>query len=143
MIDNSVSRAFVVAFALLALAACSPDNGERKAPSASNLILTDAQKKNIRIFAVEPSSFHKTVDTNGIVDFDNDQATSVMSPISGPVSRLLVSPGTHVSKGQPLATVASPDYATAIGAYRTAIVAAAAARSLANMDKDFLDHKGV
>ena len=143
MTNNSISRAFFVALALSVFAACSPDNSEQKATTASNVTLTDAQKKNIRIFTVEPSSFHKTVNTNGIVDFDNDQATSVMSPISGPVSRLLVSTGEHVRRGQPLATVASPDYATAIGAYRTALVAAAAARRVANMDKDLLVHQGV
>ncbi len=141
--NNSARKTVVVALGLLMLAACSPDSGEQKTAAASNVTLTDAQKKNIRILAVAPSSFHKSVDTNGIVDFDNDQATSVLAPISGPVSRLLVSPGDHVTRGQPLATVASPDYATAIGAYRTAIVAAAAARRVANMDKDLLAHQGV
>ena len=38
-----------------------------------------------------------------MVDFDNDQATSVLAPFSGPVSRLLVSPGDQVKEGQPLA----------------------------------------
>jgi cobalt-zinc-cadmium efflux system membrane fusion protein len=141
--NNSVRKTAVAAFGVLMLAACSPDNGEQKAAAASNVTLTDAQKQNIRILTVKPLSFHKTVDTNGIVDFDNDQATSVLAPISGPVSRLLVSPGDHVTRGQPLATVASPDYATAIGAYRTAIVSAAAARRVANMDKDLLAHQGV
>jgi cobalt-zinc-cadmium efflux system membrane fusion protein len=125
-----------------ALCACSPDNSNQNA-TAANVTLTDAQKKNIRIFTVEASQFHKAVDTNGFVDFDNDHATSVMSPISGQVSRLLVNPGDHVSKGQALAFVDSPDYTTAIGAYRTAIVAAAATRKVANMDKDLLAHQGV
>jgi cobalt-zinc-cadmium efflux system membrane fusion protein len=133
----------LVALASAAMQACSPDAGGQKTDAASNVALTEAQKKNIRIFAVEQSSFHKSVETNGIVDFDNDQATSVISPISGPVSRLLATPGEHVGRGQPLATVASPDYATAIGAYRTAIVAATAARRVANMDKDLLAHQGV
>ncbi len=141
--NNSARKTFVVALGFLMLAACSPDNGEQKTTAASNVTLTDAQKKNIRTLSVAPLSFHKSVDTNGIVDFDNDQATSVLAPISGPVSQLLVSPGDHVTRGQPLATVASPDYATAIGAYRTAIVAAAAARRVANMDKDLLAHQGV
>jgi cobalt-zinc-cadmium efflux system membrane fusion protein len=143
MTNNSPRNAFVAALSLLALAACSPDNSEQKNTTATNVTLTDAQKKHIRTFTVEQSSFHKTVETNGIVDFDNDQATSVLAPISGPVSRLFVSPGEHVTRGQPLAMVASPDYATAIGAYRTAIVAAAAARRVANMDKDLLGHQGV
>lgn len=131
------------ALVVAVVAACSPDNGNQKSAVASNVTLTDAQKKNIRVFTVEQSQFRKTVDTNGIVDFDNDQATSVMAPISGPVSRLLVNPGQRVSRGEPLATVDSPDYATAISAYRAAVVAAAAARKLANMDKDLLAHQGV
>lgn len=143
MTNKTLRVFFGAAIAVLALAACSPDAGDRKANTASNVTLTDAQKKNLRIFTVEPSQFHKSVDTNGIVDFDNDQATSVMSPISGQVSQLLVAPGDHVLKGQPLAYVASPDYAAAIGAYRTAIVAAAATRKVADMDKDLLAHQGV
>jgi cobalt-zinc-cadmium efflux system membrane fusion protein len=140
-------NAFVMAafaFAIVGIAACSPDKSDQKASAtASGVTLTDAQKKNIRLYTVEPSQFHKTVETNGIVDFDNDQATSVIAPISGPVSRLLVNPGQYVRRGQPLALVDSPDYATAIGTYRAAIVAASAARKVADMDKDLLAHQGV
>jgi membrane fusion protein, heavy metal efflux system len=39
--------------------------------------------------------------------------------------------------------VDSPDYAAAVAAYRKAVVAANAARRLADMDKDLLVHKGV
>lgn len=140
---RKVAGVAIAALVLAAVAACSPDNEEQKAATASNVTLTDAQKKNIRIVTVAQSQFRKTVDANGVVDFDNDQATSVMSPISGSVSRLLVSPGAHVTKGQALALVESPDYATAIGAYRSAVVGATAARKLANMDKDLLAHQGV
>jgi cobalt-zinc-cadmium efflux system membrane fusion protein len=122
---------------------CSPDNSGQNAAAASNVTLTDAQKKNIRIVTVAPMQFHKSVDTNGYVDFDNDHATAVMSPISGSVARLLVNPGDQVAKGQALAIVDSPDYTTAIGAYRTAIVAASATRKVADMDKDLLAHQGV
>jgi cobalt-zinc-cadmium efflux system membrane fusion protein len=87
--------------------------------------------------------FHKTVDTSGAVDFDNDQATSVLAPFSGPVSRLLVSPGDLVKQGDPLAVVASPDFATAVGAYRKALSAAQTSRRLADLDKDLYQHEGV
>ena len=89
------------------------------------------------------SRFHNSVDATGVVDFDNDQATSVLAPISGPVSRLLVQPGDKVRKGQPLAIVASPDYAEAISTYRKAVGTAQTARHLADMDKDLLAHDGV
>jgi cobalt-zinc-cadmium efflux system membrane fusion protein len=83
------------------------------------------------------------MDATGIVDFDNDQATSVLAPISGPVSRLLVSVGDKVRKGQPLATVASPDYASAVSTYAKALVAARNARRIADADKDLSQHQGV
>ncbi|MDR5728664.1 MAG: efflux RND transporter periplasmic adaptor subunit [Terriglobia bacterium] len=106
-------------------------------------MLSDAQLKHIHIYKVAVTHFHKTLDVDGVVDFDNDQATSVLAPMSGPVSRLLVQPGDRVKKGQLLATVDSPDYAAAVAAYRKAVAAAKAARRLADMDKDLVAHKGV
>src|ERR1700761_8817682 len=143
MTDKSTLFGIALAVLSFALAAgCSPDNGDQKTVTASNVTLTDAQKKNIRIFTVEQTQFHKSVDTNGIVDFDNDHATAVMAPIGGAVTRLLVSPGQYVSRGQPLALVDSPDYATAVGTYRAAVVAANASAKVAAMDKDLLAHQG-
>ncbi len=91
----------------------------------------------------EPSKFHKAVETTGAVDFDNDQATSVLAPFSGPVSRLLVSPGDEVKKGEPLAAVDSPDFAAAVSAYQKALATAKTDRRLADLDKDLLQHNGV
>jgi cobalt-zinc-cadmium efflux system membrane fusion protein len=130
---------------MLVMLGCSPNNdaSENKNATPTNVVLTQAQRQNIRLVTVTNVAFHRSVETTGVVDFDNDQATSVLAPISGPVARLLVSPGELVKKGQVLATVDSPDYAAAVGAYRKAIVAAAAARRLADMDKDLLQHNGV
>jgi hypothetical protein len=81
--------------------------------------------------------------TTGAVDFDNDQATSVLAPFSGPVSRLLVSPVTRSRKGGPLAVVDSPDFAAAVSAYRKALATARTNRRLADLDKDLIEHQGV
>jgi cobalt-zinc-cadmium efflux system membrane fusion protein len=132
--------------ALVVVSACSPKAGVNpQAPSvtASNVKLTSEQRQNIHVYKVAPSTFRKTVETTGIVDFDNDQATSVLAPFSGPVSRLLVSLGEHVKQGAPLAVVDSPDFATAISAYRKAIATAQTARRLADLDKDLIEHNGV
>jgi len=110
---------------------------------ASNVTLTAAQRRNIQIYTVEASKFHKTIEATGAVDFDNDQATSVLAPFSGPVSRLLVSLGDQVKKGDPLAEVDSPDFAAAVGTYRKALATAKTDRRLADLDKDLLLHQGV
>jgi membrane fusion protein, heavy metal efflux system len=141
------ARALAVALAAaVSVAACSPktDSGPQTASTAaSNVQLTPAQRANIRLYTVIAAKFRKTVEATGVVDFDNDQATSVLAPFSGPVSRLLVSLGEHVKQGQPLAAVDSPDFATAISAYRKAISTAQTARRLADLDRDLVEHNGV
>ena len=141
------ARALAVALAAaVSVAACSPktDGSPQTASTAAgNVQLTPAQRANIRLYTVIAAKFRKTVEATGVVDFDNDQATSVLAPFSGPVSRLLVSLGEHVKQGQPLAAVDSPDFATAISAYRKAISTAQTARRLADLDKDLVEHNGV
>ena len=145
-----VSPREIAVAALLAattlVASCSPTtNHSAAAPAAAarNATLTPAQLKNIRLYTVETSKYHKMVETTGVVDFDNDQATSVLAPFSGPVSRLVVSLGDHVKKGDALGTVDSPDFATAISAYSKARATALTNRKLADIDKDLLQHNGI
>jgi cobalt-zinc-cadmium efflux system membrane fusion protein len=128
------------------LAGCSPkaDNAPPAASAtARNVTLTTDQRQHIRLFTVAPAAFRKTIETTGVVDFDNDQATSVLAPFSGPVSRLLVSAGDKVRKGQPLAMVESPDFAAAVSAYGKALAVARTNRKLADADQDLLAHNGV
>lgn len=132
--------------ALTLMTACSPKadvNPPTPSVTASNVKLTPEQRRNLRLYKVAQSTFHKTVETTGVVDFDNDQATSVLAPFSGPVSRLLVSLGEQVKLGAPLAIVDSPDFAAAISAYRKSISTAQTLRRLADLDKDLIEHNGV
>jgi membrane fusion protein, heavy metal efflux system len=143
--DARVRNAAAWATAVIALGACSARTGSDQAASmtASGIRLTAAQREHVQLYTVQPSQFHRTLETTGVVDFDNDQATSVLAPFSGPVSRLLVSLGAQVKAETPLAVVDSPDFATAIGAYRKALSIAQTSRRLANLDKDLLEHNGV
>ena len=132
--------------ALTLMTACSPKadvNPPAPSVTASNVKLTPEQRRNLHFYKVAQSTFHKAVETTGVVDFDNDQATSVLAPFSGPVSRLLVSLGEHVKLGAPLAIVDSPDFAAAISAYRKSISTAQTLRRLADLDKDLIEHNGV
>ena len=138
----------VAAVTLLAAlcAGCSDSESQAQtppAPTAANFALSPEQRQHITVFTVAPSTYRRTVETTGVVDFDADQSTSVLAPISGPVSRLLVSIGQHVNKGEPLALVESPDFATAVSAYRKAIATAETTRRVADLDKDLFAHQGV
>jgi cobalt-zinc-cadmium efflux system membrane fusion protein len=136
--------AFAAVAAVLSGSGCTSrvDNNP-PAANASNVRLTDAQRQHIHLFTVAPSRFRRTIEATGAVDFDNDEATSVLAPFSGPVSRLLVSQGDEVGKGQPMAIVDSPDFATAISTYQKALATARTDRRLADLDKDLVQHNGV
>ena len=127
--------AVAVGAALVAVA--SPAPGAEAAPDraavAHNLVLTTAQRQKIHTATVESSRFHRTIETTGTVGFDSDQATTILAPSSGPASKLLVSLGAKVRAGDTLATVASPDYATAMSAYRKAVVTANNTRRIADL----------
>ncbi|MBI3677636.1 MAG: efflux RND transporter periplasmic adaptor subunit [Proteobacteria bacterium] len=141
----AVAVVVVAAATLFSLVSCSPNSDEKPAGSetASNVTLTADQRQHIRLYTVASSKYHKAIETTGVIDFDNDQATSVLAPFSGPVSRLLVSPGDQVKQGDALAVIDSPDFAAAISAYRKARATAETTRRLAAMDKDLLQHNGV
>ena len=104
-----------------------------RAAVASNIVVTAAQRQKLHTTTIQPSAFRRTIETTGTVGFDNDQATTVLSPVSGPVSRLVVSLGAKVKAGEVLATVASPDYATAISTYRKAVATAKNAHRIAEL----------
>lgn len=143
---RTFAAAGMLAMTLALTPGCSSktDNDAQTASATPrNVTLTADQRKSIHLYTVAPSQFRKTVEATGAVDFDNDQATSVLAPFSGPVSRLLVAPGQHVKKGEPLAEVDSPDFAAAVSAYVKAIVTAKNARRLADADKDLVQHNGV
>ena len=134
----------MITLAMTAGCTGKPDNTAQAAATApGNVTLTPDQRKSIHIHTVAASQFRKTVDATGAVDFDNDQATSVLAPFSGPVTRLLASAGQRVKKGEPLAEVDSPDFAAAVDAYVKAIVSARNLRRLADADKDLAQHEGV
>jgi membrane fusion protein, heavy metal efflux system len=131
--------------ALAALTACSST-----VPAASpqttgpqNVTLTAAQRTSIHLLTVAPGTYHTSITTTATVDFDHDRSTSVLAPFSGPVTRVPVTLGDHVTAGQALAMVSSPDFTTAVGAYRKALITASAADAVASNDRFLFAHQAI
>ena len=53
----------------------------------------------------------------GAVAFNAFDTTPVITQMSGPVSRIVVTPGQQVRRGEPLLYVASPDYSQLLANY--------------------------
>lgn len=103
--------------------------------SDSSITVTAAQRGQIQTEKVERKNFSPTIVTTGTVAFNGDKSTSVIPAISGPVSRILVEPGDSVHPGQPLALVASPDFAADIAAFRKAETAWHNGQRIATLDE--------
>jgi membrane fusion protein, heavy metal efflux system len=144
--ERTLSFLGACAISAVLIAAVLPAAAAEAAPAraavAGRIVLTAAQRDKIHTATIKPSTFRRTVETTGTVGFDNDQATTVLAPVSGPVSRLAVSLGAKVGAGDVLATVASPDYATALSAYRKAVTTAKNARRIADLAKE-LSHNNL
>ncbi len=126
------------------LAGCgggAPDPQQRTRPAG--LTLPPDQLARVKVAAVAASTFRRTVETTGTVAFDADRATQVLAPISGPVSRLLVSVGAHVAAGEALASVASPDFAAAVSAYRKGEASARNARRIADRNRELFANDAI
>jgi cobalt-zinc-cadmium efflux system membrane fusion protein len=108
-----------------------------------NVTLTKEQQKSIHVVIAEPTKYRTTITTTGVVDFDHDRATDVLAPFAGAVTKVLVTLGEDVKKGQALAMVDSPDFTVAAGAYRKALLAAKAADAVAANDRDLYAHQAI
>jgi cobalt-zinc-cadmium efflux system membrane fusion protein len=124
---------------LLGAAACSNNGAARPADSSNgrtgSFTLTADQKARIHLVTVQNTPFRPTLEATGTVAFNGDRSTPVLSPISGPALQILVNPGAVVAKGQALATVSSPDFATAVAGYRKAESGFRNAKRIADLDE--------
>ena len=128
-------KAIYASIAILAVTACGKSDAPAAAAAKSpNLTLSPEQQSRIGIDTVRTTQYTPSVTTTGTVQFDGDRSTQVLSPVSGPVTRLLVEPGAQVSSGAALATVSSPDFASAVGAYRKAVATATNMQRIADQD---------
>ena len=117
------------------------DSTARKNDSA--LVIPSEQRERIGVTVVAPSSFHEVVQTTGTVAYDGDQSTQILAPISGPVTQILVQPGTRVRRGQALAYVSSPDFAEAVADYRKARAIADNAKHVADLDAQLFKNDAI
>ena len=77
-----VSRAVIAALAvgLVAGWSCGSDEDNNAAPVVANVRLTKAQRAHIQLYTVAPVGYRQRVPAPGTVDYDNNQATAVLSP---------------------------------------------------------------
>ncbi len=119
----------VTALALVVLAGCSGGversadqmtsfSGKGTAADSAELFtVRPAQMAHVQVVTAAPSTLRKSLRLTGAVAYNAFLTTPVISPVGGPVIRILVQPGDFVKKGQTLLEISSPDFAQARTAY--------------------------
>jgi cobalt-zinc-cadmium efflux system membrane fusion protein len=75
------------------------------------------QMAHIQIYTIVQAPLARTLRLSGAVAYNAFLTTPVITPVGGPVSRIMVAPGEHVTAGQPMLYVTSPDYSVLRSAY--------------------------
>jgi membrane fusion protein, heavy metal efflux system len=98
---------------------------------------------HIQVFTVAQAPVTRMLRTSGVVAYNAFLTTPVISQVGGPVSRIMVTPGQEVKKGEAMLYVTSPDYSLARSAYVKARDSFQLADRIYKRDKDLLDHKAI
>jgi cobalt-zinc-cadmium efflux system membrane fusion protein len=114
-------------------AVAAVDSTATRAAGAS-FSITPEQRQRIHMATVQPVAFRPLVEATGTVAFNGDRSTQILSPVSGPATRVVGEAGMNVARGQPLAYVSSPDFASAVASYRKAQTAYRNAKRIADRD---------
>jgi cobalt-zinc-cadmium efflux system membrane fusion protein len=114
-------------------AAAAAPGGDTSA--ARPVTVPSEQLERLHVEPVTQTSFRPTIQVTGTAQFNADVSTQVIPPISGPVMRILTDVGAEVHRGQALALVSSPDFATTIADFRKAQAAYVQTKRVADQDE--------
>ena len=137
-----MKKTTLIAGATLALLFIACGDEKKETPAAPETRTAKAMQ-GVKTESVTVTTFQKTIDTTGTVAFNQNRSTQVLSPISGPVSRINVNVGSRVSRGEALALVSSPDFAAAVSALRKAEATARNARRIAELDAQLFKNDAI
>jgi cobalt-zinc-cadmium efflux system membrane fusion protein len=140
--------------AMVALAGCggaadqaskmtSFSTAESRESKAELFSLPADQMAHIQVVTVEQGPLARILRLTGAVEYNDFKTTPVITQVGGPVSRVVVVQGEHVSAGQALLYIASPDYSLLRAAYIKARDAFQLADKLYHRAQDLYVHGAI
>jgi len=136
----------MAALALLLTGCAGPGStaaSEKHSNAAELFTIPPEQMSHVQVVNVQPTTLVRTLRLTGTVAYNGFRTTPVISPVSGPVSRIVVIPGQKVGRGEPMLYVASPDYSQLRTNYLKAKDAYALAEKALARAKDLYEHKAI
>jgi len=86
-----------------------PQQGPKIPPGEVWLTTEQVKEAKVEVKPLEEQDVDDTILTSGKVTFDDLKVSHVYSPVTGRVTNIAAQLGQHVKKGDPLATIDSPD----------------------------------
>ena len=99
---------------MLVMAACQPSETVTWPPNQVSLTPAQIAAMKIKVEPVAEQVVDDTIMTSGTVQLEDVRSGHVFSPVTGRVVKIMVQLGERVKKGDPLATIESPDVSTAV-----------------------------
>ena len=79
------------------------------------------QMQHVQLYTVQPANMQRLLRLTGTVAYNQFKTSPVISPVGGPVARIVVVPGQKVKRGEPMLYIASPDFAQLRATYVKAL----------------------
>lgn len=92
----------------------SPEVAGTEAPGQVSMTPAQIAEAKIEVAPVTEQVVDDTVLTSAMITLDDQRTGHVFSPVTGRVSKIMAQLGQHVKKGDPLATIVSPDIGNAV-----------------------------
>jgi cobalt-zinc-cadmium efflux system membrane fusion protein len=124
-------------------APASSGSGSSDESRARFFAVPQDQMSHVQVVTVEPTPLRRILRLPGTVAYNFFETTPVITQISGPVSRILITPGENVRVGQPMLYVASPDFAQLRTNYLKAKDAFALAQKSYARAQDLYQHRAL
>jgi len=135
-------------FILLLMAACDKGGGTpapEPTPDQEPHLFTvpPEQQGQLQIVGAKKQPVVRPVSVPGQVSFDDLKTSEVTPLVGGKVTKVMVREGDHVTKGETLLTIASPDSSDASTALARDRADLGSKKTILARDKDLYDHKAI
>jgi cobalt-zinc-cadmium efflux system membrane fusion protein len=101
------------------------------------------QMSHVQVVTIQPTTLKRTLRLTGAVAYNAFNTTPVITQVGGPVSRILVVPGQHVTPGEAMLDVSSPDYSQLLDSYLKAADASRLAEKYFARAQDLFLHHAI
>jgi cobalt-zinc-cadmium efflux system membrane fusion protein len=140
--------AMLLTLLVMMLACTPPPNPAAAKPSEASdkaqlFTVPQDQMAHLQVVTIAPTTITRSLRLTGAVAFNAFNTTPVFTQVSGPVSRIAVTPGQQVRSNQPLLYVASPDFSQLFANYLKARDAYHLADKSYLRAKDLYEHHAI